>query len=137
MWPRSTKTIITGKNGQRKHQKLVHWSRHYYKYTLNSVVPILLQESNNADLTEIDLFCKVQVSSEKYCRTLWFSKSKVLVVYKRKLKKVNNRAYNMVIPSLLKDNMNFQYVTGIYAMLTYSTSYLCKLEHLKKHITKM
>ena len=30
--------------------------------------------------------------------------------------------------SLIKSNMNLQYVTGTYGLLTYLTSYLCKSE---------
>ena len=32
--------------------------------------------------------------------------------------------------------MNIQYVTGIYAMLTYLTSYLCKPEHHMSELMK-
>ena len=32
--------------------------------------------------------------------------------------------------------MNLQFVTGVYAMLTYLTSYLCKLEHPMSKLTK-
>ena len=35
------------------------------------------------------------------------------------------RAMNTVILKLLKSNTNLQFVTGVYAMLTYLTSYLC------------
>ena len=32
--------------------------------------------------------------------------------------------------------MNIQYVTGVYAMLTYLTSYLCKPEHTMSELMK-
>ena len=37
--------------------------------------------------------------------------------------------YNTIILKILKSNINIQFVTGLYAMLTYLTSYLCKPEH--------
>ena len=37
---------------------------------------------------------------------------------------------------LLKSNMNIQFVTGVYAMLTYLTSYLCKPEHTMSELMK-
>ena len=99
----------------------------YDKDILNWVLPTL-QESNNADLTGTDLIHKLQVLSKEYYRALKFLKSKVSVVYKRKLNEVNIGPYNLVIVSLLKTTMNLQYATGIYAMLTYLT-YLCKPEY--------
>ena len=49
-----------------------------------------------------------------------FPKSKVLVVYKKRLNKVNNGPYNVVILSLLNANMNLEYVTDIYVMQTFN-----------------
>ena len=37
---------------------------------------------------------------------------------------------------LLKANMNIQFVTCVYAMLTYLTSYLCKPEHTMSELMK-
>ena len=53
----------------------------------------------------------MQVLSEKCYRALKFSKSKVSVVYKRKLNEVNVEPHNTVILSVLKGNMNLQYIT--------------------------
>ena len=43
---------------------------------------------------------------------------------------------NTVILKLLKSNTNLQFVTGVYAMLTYLTSYLCKPEHAMTELMK-
>ena len=43
---------------------------------------------------------------------------------------------NAVIIQLLKSDMNIQFVTGIYAMLTYLTSYLCEPEHMSELMKK-
>lgn len=100
----------------------------YYEDSLSRAPSNLLKESNNADLTEAGLLFKAQVLSENYCRALKFPKRKVLVVNKRKINEVNIVLYNIVILNLLKVDMSLQYMTGIFAMLTYST-YLCKPEH--------
>ena len=42
---------------------------------------------------------------------------------------MNLGPYNTVILKFLKSNMNLEFATGVYAMLTYLTSYLCKPEH--------
>ena len=49
---------------------------------------------------------------------------------------MNIGPYNTVILMLLKSNMNIQFVTGVYAMLTYLTSYLCKPEHTMSELMK-
>ena len=53
----------------------------------------------------------------------------VSISYKRKPSEVNIGPYNTVILKLLKSNMNLQFVTGVYVMLTCLTSYLCKPEN--------
>ena len=44
--------------------------------------------------------------------------------------------YDTIILKLFKSNMNIQFVTGIYAMLIYLTSYLCKPEHTMSELMK-
>ena len=44
--------------------------------------------------------------------------------------------HNTVLLSLLRANMNIQYVTGVYAMIIYLTSYLCKPEHTGSKLMK-
>ena len=50
--------------------------------------------------------------------------------------RVNIGPYNTVILKLLKSNMNLEFVTGVYGMLTYLTSYLCKPEHAMSELMK-
>ena len=59
----------------------------------------------------------------------WDAWKKISILYKGKPCEVNIGPYDTVILKLLKTNMNLQFVTGVYAMLTYLTSYLCKPEH--------
>ena len=55
----------------------------------------------------------------------------VSILYKRKPSEVNVGPYNTVVLKLLKSN-----VTGVYVMLTYLTSYLCKPEHAMSELMK-
>ena len=50
--------------------------------------------------------------------------------------KVNIGPYNTVILKLLKSNINLQFVTGVYSILTYLMSYLCKPEHAMSELMK-
>ena len=49
---------------------------------------------------------------------------KVSVLYKRESCEVNIGPYSTVILKLAKSNMNLQFATGVYTMLTYLTPYL-------------
>ena len=44
--------------------------------------------------------------------------------------------YNTAILATLRANMNIQYVTSVYAVLAYLTSYLCKAEHSMSELMK-
>ena len=61
---------------------------------------------------------------------------KALIIYKRRPCEKDISPYNTVILSLLKSNMNIQFVMGVYGLLTYLTSYLCKPEHTMSELMK-
>ena len=69
------------------------------------------------------------VTAEQHGSALGCVEKKVSILYKRKPCDINIGPYNTVILKLLKANMNLQFVTDVYAMLTYLTSYLSKPEH--------
>ena len=50
------------------------------------------------------------------------------IIYKRKPEEFLIGPYNTVVLSLLRGNMNIQYIRDVYALLMYLTSYLCKPE---------
>ena len=56
------------------------------------------------------------------------NQKKISLFYKRRPCEKNISPYNTVILSLIRSNMNLQFITGIYGLLTYLTSYLCKSE---------
>ena len=63
-------------------------------------------------------------------------KKRVYILFKQKPREVIFGPNNTVILKLLKSNMNLQFVTGVYAMLTYLTSYLCKPKHTMCELMK-
>ena len=75
-------------------------------------------------LTQILSEC--DISEEEYYDALDYVSNKVTVQYKRKPSEQNFSPYNTVILSLMKSNMNLQYVTGMYGVIKYLTLYMCK-----------
>ena len=70
---------------------------------------------------------KCEVTAEQYEHALGCVGKKVSVLYKQKTCEVNIGPYTVTL-KLLKSNLTFQFVTGVYAMLTY----LAVSEFIKK-----
>ena len=85
-------------------------------------------------LTEILEECGV--TAEQYGNALGCVEKKVSILYKRKPCEVSIGPYDTVILKLLKSNMNLQFVAGLYAILTFLMSYLCKPEHTVNKLIK-
>ena len=68
-------------------------------------------------------------SEDGYYVAIHCVQKKTSILYKQKPAELNVGPYNSVFLKLVKSNMNLQFVTGIYAILTYLTSYLCKPEY--------
>ena len=102
--------------------------------------PTVLQNIDDPDISVNDVVkiapaegqLPVSFTSEPNLEALAFPKEystgKLSIHYKRKPSEKDISPNNTVILSLIKSNMNLQYVTGIYRLLTYLTSYLCKSE---------
>ena len=84
MAPPSTKSIIAHEDDQRGHEISSMVQKH--KDLVNSVLSILFQDSNNADLTETDLVCNTQLLAEEYYRALKFSKFKFSGFFQKEIK---------------------------------------------------
>ena len=69
------------------------------------------------------------VKAKQYDKVLRCLEKKISILDNRKTCEVNIGSYNTVILRLLNSNMNLQFVTGVYAMLAYLMSYLCKPEN--------
>ena len=97
------------------------------KAILNKVlVQILICEDFYCNLEEI--FNSYNVSEYDFYDALHKRNRKLSIHHKQKPNEKDISPYNTVTLSLIKSNMNLQYVTGIYGLLTYLTSYLCKSE---------
>ena len=94
---------------------------------------------NRNDLTGVPLtqiLSECDISEEEYYDALDYVSNKVTVQYKRKPSEQNVSPYNTVILSLMKSNMNLQYVTGMYGVIKYLTSYMCKPERTMSELMK-
>ena len=85
-------------------------------------------------LSEIFEECRVRV--EQYDYALGLVLKMVSILYKQTPCEVNMGAGNTIILKILKSSMMLQFVTSLYAMLTYLTLYLCKLEHTMNELMK-
>ena len=130
-WPPSEETLIV--RGQEDVDKTELRSS---KKTVDKVLAQIAQVDDLSDITEEQLLEMCGVSDTDYYNALEYFQNKVSIVYKRKPSEVNISPYNTVILKLLKSNMNIQFVTGVYAMLTYLTSYLCKPERTMSELMK-
>ena len=85
------------------------------------IVNIVLENiANRNDLSGVSLthiLSECDISEEEYYDALDYISSRVTVLYKRKPSEQNVSPYNTVILSLMKSNMNLQYVTGLYGVI--------------------
>ena len=101
----------------------------------------VLDEVNNCsgnleDVTLDDLLRSCDVSRDEYFAALDTVQKKLTILYKRKPSETNIGPYNTVMISILQSNMNIQYVTNMYAVLAYITSYMCKPERNMSELMK-
>ena len=89
-----------------------------------------------SELTLQNVLDESGVTKDQYDNALEVIENKVSIVYKRKPNEVSISPYNTVLLSLLKSNMNLQFVTGIYGMITYLTRYLTKIENRMSELMK-
>ena len=130
-WPPSEKTMIVRGDPNLEKEDQIKW-----KKVLNKVLATALSIPDLSVITFKTLLAMSNVSTDEYEQALCKAKKKTSIVYKRKPEDVNIGPYNPVILASLRANMNIQYVTGVYAMLTYLTSYLCKPEHTMSEFMK-
>ena len=100
---------------------------------------VLLNISNRTDLTDVplsEILSDCDISEEQYYDAIDYMSNKVTIVYKRKPSEKNVSTYNPVVLSLMKSNMNIQFVTGYYGLLKYLTSYMCKPERATSELMK-
>ena len=129
-WPPSDKTRIV-RGGDIDKDKLKE-----SKKILDKVLCLISSKINLYDVTLGDILNTCHLSEKEYNDALETMQKKVSIIYKRRPIEKDISPYNTVILSLLKSNMNIQFVTGVYGLLTYLTSYLCKPEHTMGELMK-
>ena len=130
-WPPSENTRII-RGDQDLDKRVVQES----KKILDKVLLQITQIDNLSDVTVGEILDMCDITEEQYDEALQNMQKKLCIVYKRKPSEVNIGPYNTVVLSILKANMNIQFVTGMYGMLMYLTSYLCKPERTMSELMK-
>ena len=129
-WPPSDKTrIVRGGDVDKDNLK-------ESKKILDKVLCLISSKIDLFDVTLGDILHTCRLSEKEYNNALETMQKKVYIIYKRRPIEKDISPYNTVILSLLKSNMNIQFVTGVYGLLTYLTSYLCKPEHTMGELMK-
>ena len=77
-----------------------------------------------------------RVTPEQFDKVLGCVEKTISVLYKSRPNELNIGPCDTgILLKLLKSNMNVKFVTGVYAMLKYLTSYLCSTEYaLREHM---
>ena len=79
---------------------------------------------------------EANVTEAQYYTSLSTLRSKMCILYKRYANECHISPYNTVILATLRANMNIQFITDIYGVLAYLTSYMCKPEHTMSELMK-
>ena len=128
-WPPSEETkIIRGNNYSKDEEKE---SKEILDKVLGEVIGIDDHETTLAKVLD-----SCGVSENEYSHALEVMAKKITILYKRKPNEEYVSPYNTVLLSLMKSNMNIQFITGVYGLLAYLTSYLCKPEHKASELMK-
>ena len=120
-WPPSKTTrIIRGENLSREEVKK---SKRVVDKVLHEITS-MQYGLNDVILEDILDFCRI--SEEEYENAMDTMQRNTTILYKRQANEINVVPYNTVLLTLLRSNMNIQFVTGSYGLLTYLTAYMCK-----------
>ena len=129
IWPPSEETrIMRGKEYSKQQEKE---SKEILDKVLGEVIGV-----DDYDATLVKVLDSCGVTEDEYTNALEVMAKKVTIVYKRKPNEEFVSPYNTVLLNLMKSNMNIQFVTGVYGLLAYLTSYLCKPEHKASELMK-
>ena len=128
-WPPSDQTrIIRQEHYDKEEEKN---SKRILDKVLSEVLAI-----NDDEVSLDQVLHSSGVTEDEYDFALKSMNRKTTILYKRKPNEKWISPYNTVLLSLIKSNMNIQFVTGIYGLLAYLTSYLCKPEHKASELMK-
>ena len=126
-WPPSDKTF-KGENFSEEKQE-------ESKAILDQIL-VPLGRLHLFELTLQNILDEFGITKDQYDNALEFRDNRVSIVCKTKLNEWYIRPYNTVIQSLVKSNMNLQFVTDIYRMILYLTKYLIEVENRMSELMK-
>ena len=104
--------------------------------TVDKVLANIMSKNDLSGISLNQILSECEISEDEYYDALDYVSSRVTVQYKRKPCERNVSPYNTIILSLMKSNMNLQYVTGMYGVIKYLTSYMCKPERTMSELMK-
>ena len=96
------------------------------KKLVDRVLHEILNLDDASDMTLTQVLQSCGISDEEYENALDTMQRSTTIHYKRNLDETHIVPYNTVLLSLLKANMNIQFVSGTYGLLTYVAGYMCK-----------
>ena len=127
--PPSAENVISRSNVNAKKLKKA-------RRIVNKVIETIGKIDDITKVTETELLAIAKVSRDDYYKSLARFRRKTNIVIKRRPTDINVSPYNTVILACLRANMNLQFVVGIYGLVAYLTSYLCKPEHTMSEFMK-
>ena len=98
------------------------------------MIKTLGDDIQNLTLSELLEYAGLEKSD--YETNLKQSHTKYTILYKRKPNESMIAPYNTVLLNTWGANMNIQFVTGMYGVVAYLTSYLCKPERAMSELMK-
>ena len=113
-WPPSDMTRIIGSEGAVEKDKIEK-----SKKLVDEVLSYIVQIEDISTITLKEILHCCGVKEWEYYNAIDIADKRHSIIYKRQPYEVNIGPYNTVILNIFQSNMNFQFVTGIYAMLTY------------------
>ena len=115
-WPPSIKTRIV-RGGKDIEKDVLKENKKILDKVLLQVAQMEME--NICDITIEELLAVCDVSDDEFEEAVENMQKKLSIIYKRRPCEANIGPYNTVILSLLRANMNLQYVTGVHGLLVY------------------
>ena len=92
--------------------------------------------SDISELTSQDILDESGIIKDQYDNAFEVMDNRVSIIYKRKLNEGCISPYHTVLLSLVKSNMNIQFVTGIYGVILQLTKLMIKVENRMSELMK-
>ena len=95
-----------------------------------------LGEEQLASKTISDILSDAKVGETEYYQALDTLRSKMTILYKRKVNETHISPYCPPLLAIMRSNMNIQFITDPYGVLHYLAHYICKPEKTMSELMK-